>query len=87
MPATKEVGCPGNHANEAVPSADPMSNSFAVLSSDVDEKSCVEVEEEEGAYDGRDLSEEALVTSHTMIDEPALHFSRPCASYMLKVKV
>ena len=82
MPATREVGCPGNHANEAVPSADPMSNSFAALSSDVDEKSWEEVEEEDVGYDGRGLSEEALVTSHTMIDDPARHFSRPCASYM-----
>jgi hypothetical protein len=35
IPATRHVGCPGNHANEEVPSADPTSKNFALASSEL----------------------------------------------------
>ena len=35
IPATRLVGCPGNHANEDVPSADPTSKNLAFVSSEL----------------------------------------------------
>ena len=80
MPATRQVGWLGNHDNDDVPSAEPISNSLAALSSEVEEKSCEAVKEEGVACEGRGLSDDALVASQTIIDDPALHFSNPCAN-------
>ena len=80
IPATRHVGWLGIHANDEVPSADPTSKTRADVSSELEEKSCAEDKEEWG----RGLSEEALVTSQTMMEDPALHFSRPWANWRMR---